>query len=125
MIKKTNNERFVYDAYRRLIMMYSDVVMEKSEGIEPDEGKSIRVQLDHIMEQMKINKGYKGDTDFTADDLKILSEKFKIKIKEVLGVEFPDATRKQLWGAIGAVFKSWNGLFWTPRMMKVHRVKEN
>jgi len=109
MIKKTNNERFVYDAYRRLIMMYSDVVMEKSEGIEPDEGKSIRVQLEHIMNQMKITQSYKGDTDFTAEDLKALSEKFKIKVKEVLGVEFPDDPRKQLWGAIGAVFKSWNG----------------
>ncbi len=109
MIKKTNNERFVYDAYRRLIMMYSDVVMEKSEGFEPDEGKGIRIQLEHIMDQMKINKVYKGDTDFTAEDLKVLSEKFKIKIKEVLGVEFPDEPHKQLWGAIGAVFKSWNG----------------
>lgn len=109
MIKKTNNERFVYDAYRRLIMMYSDVVMEKSEGIEPEEGKGIRVQLEHIMNQMKITKGYAGDTDFTVKDLKILSEKFKVKVKELLGVEFPDEPLKQLWGAIGAVFKSWNG----------------
>ncbi len=109
MIKKTNNERFVYDAYRRLIMMYSDVVMEKSEGVEPEEGKAIRVQLEQIMHQMKISKGYAGDTDFTAENLKILSEKFKIKVKEVLRVEFPDDPRKQLWGAIGAVFKSWNG----------------
>ena len=109
MINKTKNERFVYDAYRRLIMMYSDVVMEKAEGIEPEEGKAIRLQLEHIMDQMKTDKGYQGDTDFTAEDLKILSEKFKIKVKEILGVEFPDEARKQLWGAIGAVFKSWNG----------------
>ena len=85
MIQKTGNPRFVYDAYRRLIMMYSDVVMEKSEGIEPQEGKGIRLQLEHIMEQMKQDKGYQGDTDFTADDLRLLSEKFKAKVKEVLG----------------------------------------
>jgi pyruvate,orthophosphate dikinase len=109
MIKKTKNERFVYDAYRRLIMMYSDVVMEKAEGIEPAEGMGIRIQLEHIMEQMKTEKGYQGDTDFTAEDLKILSDQFKTKVKEVLGVEFPDEARKQLWGAISAVFKSWNG----------------
>lgn len=109
MINKTNNERFVYDAYRRLIMMYSDVVMEKAEGIEPEEGKGIRLQLERIMDRMKKEKGYNGDTDFTAEDLKLLSEQFKEKVKEVLGVEFPDDARKQLWGAIGAVFKSWDG----------------
>ena len=109
MIKKTKNKRFVYDAYRRLIMMYSDVVMEKSEGIEPEDGKGIRVQLEQIMDAMKTEKGYGGDTDFTAEDLKHLSEKFKLKIKDVLGSEFPDDPEKQLWGAIGAVFKSWNG----------------
>ena len=109
MIKKTGNERFVYDAYRRLIMMYSDVVMEKSEGVEPAEGKAIRLQLEHIMDRMKKDKGYAGDTDFLAEDLKLLSEQFKEKVKETLGVEFPDDARKQLWGAIGAVFKSWDG----------------
>ncbi len=109
MIKKTGNERFVYDAYRRLIMMYSDVVMEKAEGIEPEEGKAIRTQLEHIMAKMKNEKGYAGDTDFSAQDLKDLSELFKIKIYEVLGKNFPDEPNSQLWGAIGAVFKSWNG----------------
>ena len=53
LIEKTGNERFVYDAYRRLIMMYSDVVMEKAEDIEPAEGKGIRVQLEHIMDELK------------------------------------------------------------------------
>ena len=53
LVKKSGNERFVYDAYRRLIMMYSDVVMEKAEDIEPAEGKGIRVQLEHIMAGMK------------------------------------------------------------------------
>ena len=109
LIKKTNNERFVYDAYRRLIMMYSDVVMEKAEDIDPAEGRGIRVQLEHLMEQMKKSKGYSADTDLTADDLKKLCESFKAKVKEVLGRDFPDDPQAQLWGGIGAVFKSWQG----------------
>ena len=109
MIEKTRNPRFVYDAYRRLIMMYSDVVMEKAEGIEPEDGKAIRQQLDRMMEDLKEAKGYKSDTEITADELKDLAERFKVRIKEVLGVEFPDTAEAQLWGSIGGVFKSWNG----------------
>jgi pyruvate,orthophosphate dikinase len=109
LIKKTGNERFVYDAYRRLIMMYSDVVMEKAEDVEPAEGKGIRMQLEHIMAKLKKSKKYATDTDMTADDLKKLCKKFKEKIAEVLGREFPDDPQEQLWGAIGAVFKSWEG----------------
>ncbi|MBO6168621.1 MAG: pyruvate, phosphate dikinase [Bacteroidales bacterium] len=109
MIKKTGNPRFVYDAYRRLIMMYSDVVMEKAEGIEPEDGQGIRQQLDRMMEELKEKRGYKSDTEITADELKDLCDKFKVKVKEVLGVEFPDTAQDQLWGSIGGVFKSWNG----------------
>ena len=109
MIQKTGNPRFVYDAYRRLIMMYSDVVMEKAEGIEPEDGQGIRQQLDRMMMDLKEAKGYKSDTDITAEELKDLCEKFKVKVKEVLGVEFPDTAQDQLWGSIGGVFKSWNG----------------
>ncbi len=109
MIEKTQNPRFVYDAYRRLIMMYSDVVMEKAEGIEPEDGKAIRQQLDKMMEDLKEAKGYKSDTEITAEELKDLAERFKVRIKEVLGVEFPDTAEAQLWGSIGGVFKSWNG----------------
>ena len=109
MIKKTGNPRFVYDSYRRLIMMYSDVVMEKAEGIEPEDGQSIRQQLDRMMAELKEAKGYKSDTEITAEELKDLCEKFKVKVKEVLGVEFPDTAKDQLWGSIGGVFKSWNG----------------
>lgn len=109
MIKKTGNPRFVYDAYRRLIMMYSDVVMEKAEGIEPEDGMGIRQQLDRMMTDLKVKKGYTSDTDITADELKDLCDKFKAKVKEVLGVEFPDTAEAQLWGSIGGVFKSWNG----------------
>ena len=109
LIKKTGNPRFVYDAYRRLIMMYSDVVMEKAEGIEPEDGQGIRQQLDRMMSELKEQKGYASDTDITAEELKDLCEKFKMKVKEVLGVEFPDSANAQLWGSSGGVFKSWNG----------------
>ena len=71
LVAKTGNERFVYDSYRRLIMMYSDVVMEKAEGIEPVDGKGIRKTLDEMLDKHKHAKGYKSDTDLTADDLKI------------------------------------------------------
>ena len=109
LINKTNNPRFVYDAYRRLITMYSDVVMEKSEGIEPVSGEGIREQLEEIMDHMKNDRGATLDTDLTADDLKQLCEKFKLKIKDILGNEFPDDPKIQLWGGISAVFKSWAG----------------
>jgi len=109
MIAKTQNPRFVYDAYRRLIMMYSDVVMEKAEGIEPADGMGIRQQLDRMMDDVKKANGYTSDTELTAEQLKDLAEAFKVRIKEVLGVEFPDDAQAQLWGSIGGVFKSWNG----------------
>ena len=109
LIKKTNNPRFVYDSYRRLIMMYADVVMEKAEGIEPADGKSIRKQLDDMLDAYKEEKGYKSDTELNADDLQFLAEEFKKRIKEVLGTEFPDDAEAQLEGGIKAVFKSWNG----------------
>lgn len=109
LIKKTKNPRFVYDAYRRLIMMYSDVVMEKAAGREYEEGKGIRVQLDKMIEDVKRQKGYKSDTDLTADDLKDLCVKFKERVKEVLGEEFPDDPWEQLMGGVKAVFQSWNG----------------
>jgi pyruvate,orthophosphate dikinase len=109
LIKKTGNERFVYDAYRRLIMMYSDVVMEKAEDIEPADGKGIRKILDEMLDHLKHAKGYKSDTDLSAEDLKKVCGEFKAKVQEVLGKPFPDEPMDQLWGAIGAVFKSWNG----------------
>ena len=109
LIKKTKNERFVYDSYRRLITMYSDVVMEKAEGIETKDGSGIRNQLDGIMEKLKKKRGIKNDTDLTVEDLKQLCAEYKIQIKKVIGKPFPDNAMKQLWGGIGAVFKSWNG----------------
>jgi len=110
LIKQSGgNSRFVYDAYRRLIMMYSDVVMEKAAGIEPIGEEGIRKQLEKIMLNMKKEKNYTTDTDLKVDDLKKLCAQFKAKIKEVLGHEFPDEPMEQLWGGIGAVFSSWNG----------------
>ncbi|MCL2436279.1 MAG: pyruvate, phosphate dikinase, partial [Lentimicrobiaceae bacterium] len=109
LIKKTNNPRFVYDSYRRLIMMYADVVMEKAEGLDPADGKGIRKILDEKLDEFKHALGYKSDTDMTADDLKQLAEEFKALIKKYIGIEFPDDARIQLEGSIKAVFKSWNG----------------
>ncbi|MCM8797383.1 MAG: pyruvate, phosphate dikinase, partial [Candidatus Omnitrophica bacterium] len=110
LIKQSGgNNRFVYDAYRRLIMMYSDVVMEKAAGIEPKDDEGIRKQLEMIMDELKKTRGYSSDTDLTVEDLKKLCSQFKLKVKEILGKEFPDDPVEQLWGGIGAVFASWNG----------------
>jgi len=109
LIAKTGNPRFVYDAYRRLIMMYSDVVMEKAAGVEPKEGQGIRQQLDRMLDEVKEKGGYASDADISAEDLEDLANRFKAKVKEVLGKEFPDDPKEQLWGGIGAVFSSWNG----------------
>jgi len=111
LIQQSNgNSRFVYDAYRRLLMMYSDVVMEKAAGVEPkDDESGIRKQLEKLMSEMKKSKGYSNDTDLTADDLRELCASFKVRIREVLKKDFPDEPNEQLWGGIGAVFSSWNG----------------
>jgi pyruvate, orthophosphate dikinase len=109
IIKKTNNPRFVWDSYRRLIMMYADVVMEKAEGIEAPEGRGIRRQLDEMLDHYKHGKGLQSDTELSAEDLKILANEFKAKIKEYFKKDFPDDAKEQLIGSIKAVFKSWNG----------------
>jgi pyruvate,orthophosphate dikinase len=106
---RKSNERFVYDAYRRLITMYADVVMEKAAGIEPKDDMGIRRQLERIMDELKQRKGYKSDTDMSAKDLKTLCTQYKAKIQEVLGTPFPDDPMEQLWGSVGAVFASWMG----------------
>lgn len=110
LIAQSGDERFVYDAYRRLIMMYSDVVMEKGGGIEPkDDESGIRRQFEKLMDSLKEHKGYTSDVDLTVDDLKSLCDQFKAKVMAVLGTAFPDDHMKQLWGGIKAVFASWNG----------------
>ncbi len=108
LIKKTDNPRFVYDAYRRLIMMYADVVMEKASGIEVA-GDGIRHKLESLIENHKKTNQYANDTDLSGEDWKHLSERFLEIIEKDLGASFPDDPMEQLWGAIKAVFQSWNG----------------
>ncbi len=116
IIAQSGDEHFAYDAYRRLIMMYADVVMEKGNGISPKislakakNGKGIRKILDEKLEHIKQQRGYTSDTDLTVTELKDLVKDYKKTVKKVLGVEFPDDPCEQLWGGIGAVFSSWNG----------------
>lgn len=109
VIKQSGDARFAYDAYRRLIMMYADVVMEKAGGIEPKGGKGIRKVLDEKLEKIKHKQGYKFDTDLTVNELKALVKDFKATVLKVLGKPFPDDPYEQLWGSIGAVFSSWMG----------------
>ncbi|MBM4312619.1 MAG: pyruvate, phosphate dikinase, partial [Deltaproteobacteria bacterium] len=109
IIAKTGNPRFVWDSYRRLIMMYADVVMEKAEGLEPSLGKGIRRILDERLDEVKHEKGCKSDTDLSAEDLQDLAGEFKALVEKHLGKPFPDDPMAQMWGGIAAVFKSWNG----------------
>ncbi len=109
LIEKSGNPKFVYDAYRRLIMMYADVVMEKAAGIEPKDGIGIRERFEDLIDERKEAKGVSLDTELDGDDWRELAEQFKITIKDVLGSEFPDDPHAQMWGGISAVFQSWNG----------------
>jgi len=109
IIAQSGDERFAYDAYRRLIMMYADVVMEKGGGIEVKNGKGIRKILDEKLEHIKHRQGYTNDTELTAAELKDLVKDYKKTVKKVLGKAFPDDPWEQLWGGVGAVFSSWNG----------------
>lgn len=109
VIAQSGDERFAWDAYRRLIMMYADVVMEKAGGIEVKNNKGIRKILDEKLEHIKHKKGYQSDTDLTADELKELVKDYKTTVKKTLGTAFPEDPIEQLWGGIGAVFSSWNG----------------
>ena len=109
LIKASGDERFAYDAYRRLVMMYADVVIEKAGGLEPVKGVGIRKIMDQKLEEVKKANGYELDTDLSAADLKKLVKEFKTLTKKHLKVEFPENPWDQLMGGIGAVFASWNG----------------
>jgi pyruvate,orthophosphate dikinase len=98
IIKKTGNERFVYDAYRRFITMFGSIVM----GIE-------RQHFEKALDKMKAKKGVQMDTDLTADDLKELVKEFKVIYKSEAGTDFPENPFEQLKLAINAVFGSWFG----------------
>ena len=120
LIEQSGDARFVFDAQRRLIQMYSDVVMEKASGIEPEEGMGIRNQLEHELEKMKEQVGVTEDTDLSATNLEDLVEIYKGKVLEVLKKPFPEDPWEQLWGAISAVFHSWDG-----KRAKAYRKIEN
>ncbi|MEE9284427.1 MAG: pyruvate, phosphate dikinase, partial [Dehalococcoidia bacterium] len=109
LIARTGDERFAWDCYRRLITMYSDVVMEKAAGIQPAEGQGIRQTLDRLLEQLKERRGYDYDYQLTPTDLQELARASRAAIEAALDAPFPDDPREQFWGAIGAVFASWNG----------------
>ncbi|MFP4065186.1 MAG: pyruvate, phosphate dikinase, partial [Bacteroidales bacterium] len=101
--KKTGNERFVWDSYRRFVQMYGDVVM----GLKP-ESKEEEDPFDVIMDQLKEEKGADTDQDLSTDDLKELVQRFKRAVKEKTGKDFPEDPWEQLWGSVTAVFESWN-----------------
>jgi pyruvate,orthophosphate dikinase len=103
VIKQTGNPRFAYDSYRRFVQMYGDVVL----GLKPEKKDDID-PFEEILEAKKHSRGVKYDVELTADDLKKLVTEFKTAIKKRLKVDFPEDPKEQLWGAIGAVFKSWN-----------------
>ncbi|HRO68707.1 MAG TPA: PEP/pyruvate-binding domain-containing protein, partial [Pseudobdellovibrionaceae bacterium] len=100
LVQGSGNARFAWDSYRRFIQMYSDVVLGMNASL-----------LDVTMEDLKDEKGYKLDTDLTEADLKLLVKKFKDMVRSSTGQAFPEDPMEQLWGAISAVFRSWN----TPR----------
>lgn len=103
LIKKTNNPRFAYDSYRRFVQMYGDVVL----GLKPQRKDEID-PFEAIIEKKKHERGVTHDIELTAEDLKELAEEFKAEIKAKTGHDFPTDPWEQLWGAIGAVFGSWN-----------------
>ena len=100
LAKSSANPRFAWDSYRRFIQMYSDVVMGMNSSL-----------LEVTLEDLKHEKGYKLDTEMQTEDLKVLVKKFKDMVLQMTGQSFPNDPWEQLWGAISAVFKSWN----TPR----------
>ncbi|MBL0108871.1 MAG: pyruvate, phosphate dikinase [Ignavibacteria bacterium] len=102
LIAKTGNERFVYDSYRRFVQMYGDVVMD----LKPKDKHQID-PFEEIIEAKKKKRKIESDIDFSAQDLKELAEEFKLEIKKETGMNFPDDPMEQLWGSVGAVFRSW------------------
>ena len=103
IIQQSGNERFAWDSYRRFIQMYGDVVMD----MKP-ESKEEEDPFEVILQEMKDKKGVQADTELTADDLKELVGFFKKVINDRTGKDFPTDPWEQLWGAINAVFSSWN-----------------
>ena len=103
LVAQMQDPRSAYDCYRRFVQMYGDVVL----GLKPRE-KEERDPFEVILERKKKARRVRFDTELSADDLKELVAEFKAEIKAKLGKEFPEEPQEQLWGAIGAVFGSWN-----------------
>ncbi|MCK5584974.1 pyruvate, phosphate dikinase, partial [Candidatus Bipolaricaulota bacterium] len=112
---KSGNERFAYDSYRRLLQMYGDVVMNLKPETETDHDP-----FEEILEALKNEKGAKLDTDLSTEDLKELVARFKAVIEQKAGRPFPQDPTEQLWGAIEAVFSSWNN----PRAIKYRQIND-
>lgn len=105
IVKKTNNERFAWDAYRRFIQMFGDVAM----GVEHEKFEEILQERKNILaSKTGKNKKEVKDTDLSANDLKEVVKEYKAMYKKEMGEDFPDDPRKQLWHAINAVFRSWD-----------------
>ncbi|WP_278834315.1 PEP/pyruvate-binding domain-containing protein, partial [Porphyromonas cangingivalis] len=102
LARKTGNERFAWDSYRRFVQMYGDVVL----GMKPVNKEDID-PFEAIIEEMKEARGVELDTDLTVEDLKLLVAKFKEAVKAQTGHDFPASAYEQLWGAVCAVFSSW------------------
>ncbi|MEG1936832.1 MAG: pyruvate, phosphate dikinase [Rikenellaceae bacterium] len=100
--KRSGNERFAWDSYRRFVQMYGDVVMNMKPKTKTDIDP-----FEEIIDEIKEKRGVKNDTELTTEDLKELVRRFKIAVKKNTGVDFPDDPKQQLWGAICAVFDSW------------------
>ncbi|MFQ5627317.1 MAG: pyruvate, phosphate dikinase [bacterium] len=102
LIARTDNPRFGYDCYRRFVQMYGDVVL----GLKPESDDDLD-PFEEILEKKKHDRSVEFDTELTADDLKELVAEFKTAIMEKTGYAFPQDPMQQLWGAVGAVFGSW------------------
>jgi pyruvate,orthophosphate dikinase len=103
LIKKSGNERFAWDSYRRFVQMYGDVVL----GLKPESKEDID-PFEAIMEEVKEARGVENDNELSVEDLKELVVKFKEAVKKQTGHDFPVNPWDQLWGAVMAVFDSWN-----------------
>ncbi|MBR1882607.1 MAG: pyruvate, phosphate dikinase, partial [Muribaculaceae bacterium] len=103
LAEKSGNPRFAWDSYRRFVQMYGDVVL----GMKPKNKTDID-PFEKIIEEVKAAKGVKLDTELDTDDLKVLVKRFKAAVKDNTGKDFPTDAWDQLWGAIYAVFDSWN-----------------
>jgi pyruvate,orthophosphate dikinase len=115
LISKTRNEKFAWDSYRRFVQMYGDVVL----GMKPESKEDID-PFEAIMEEVKEARGVKNDNELEVEDLKELVERFKAAVKKQTGHDFPVDPWEQLWGAVMAVFDSWN----TPRAIYYRQLNQ-